>query len=446
MFAYPLSFWWSTIDKSGSSMVYENLCVVLDIFMMPHLIFISAFFIFFSIKNKSIPEYIKKRFFRLFIPIIIFTFCAGDIHYQILFKRLDMPSPSYFSTFLAYWQDFVNFSAITFIGKGKMWSQINFFMAHTWFLSVLFFMTLLVVFFVIPFRKNEKMQGGIDNKKKIITKTILLSMILGFLYSVINILFIVKGIPFDFSFIIVFELFQVRVDQFFMLLPLFLFGLYMYRKEWLTRGDIGDWKMWGILSAFLIFVYVLFFNSRLFPTFNEMFKIVEHNSLFLDKIPRPVLTDSFKQIYLFISTLKLPICIFLLMFFLTFTKKFFNKPNKTTAFCSKHSINVYLLHFIPVLILQYSFVDIPIAPIIKTILMFIIVVPSCLWLSYRFVYPYPRATISFFVTLKLVTLFAGFDFYYIALLATLSISFTGALFESMKFMMSIKTSIQSEMS
>lgn len=442
MFAYPLMFWWPIIDKSGSSRVYENLLATLDIFLMPHLICISAFFIFFSLKNKSTPGYIKKRFSRLFIPIIVFTFCAGDIYYQILFKRLDMPKPTYFSAFRDYWRDFLDFNVITFIGEAKMLNELSFNMGHTWFLSVLFFMTLFVVLIALPFGKNEKVKKKIDSRKIITIKTIFLSIMLGFFYIAIAILFIAKGIRFD-SWIRVFALVQVRLDQFFMLLPLFLFGLYIYSKEWLTRGDIGDWKMWGILSTVLIFVYVLFFNNSLFPVLHEVFKIAEHNSIFPDKMPFPVFKDSFKFTSLFISFLKIPICIFLLMFFLAFARKYINKPNKVTTFCSKHSINVYLLHFIPVLILQYSSVNMPFAPIIKIILMFAIVIPSCLWLSYRFVYPYPLVAISFFVAAKLLSLFAEFDFYFIALLTMLLISFAGALFESMRLLMSEKTSMLS---
>jgi hypothetical protein len=286
----------------------------------------------------------------------------------------------------------------------------------------------------ISFRNNEKIQEKIDSSKKIIIKTIVLSLILGILYVLITILFHVKGIQFN-SWIRVFALVQVGLGQFFMLLPLFLFGLYVYRKEWLTRGDIGDWKIWGSLSVALISIYAMLYNNSIFPVLDEALKINEHNLIFSEKMPPPVFTDFYKMTVLFNFLLKIPICIFLLMFFLTFFKKYLNKPNKLTVFCSKHSINVYILHYIPVLILQYSFVDIPVAPIIKTITMLVIVIPSCLWLSYRFVYPYPVAAICFFVLVKLVALFAGFDFYYIALLVILLISFAGALFASMRLLM-----------
>jgi hypothetical protein len=135
-------------------------------------------------------------------------------------------------------------------------------------------------------------------------------------------------------------------------------------------------------------------------------------------------------------------CVFLLMFFLSFAKMFFNKTNAITTFCSKHSINVYVLHLIPVFILQYTFMNVPITPIIKIILMAIIIIPACLWLSHRLVYPYPKIAIAFFVALKLAALAAGFTFYYYALLVLIFISFAGAVYESAMFMVAQKASLK----
>ena len=75
--------------------------------------------------------------------------------------------------------------------------------------------------------------------------------------------------------------------------------------------------------------------------------------------------------------------------------------------------------------------------------MLVIVIPACLWLSHRFVYPHPLAAISFFIVVKLVSLFAGFNFYYMALLAMLLISVAGALLESIRLLMLKRNSMQS---
>ncbi|MBF0230326.1 MAG: acyltransferase family protein [Desulfamplus sp.] len=438
IYAYPFMFWWPVIEKNRSSKGYESLILTMDIYLMPHLIFLSAFFIFLSLRSKSIIEYIKNRFMRLVIPLIVYIFCAGDIWHQILSKRLEVSNPTYFTTFFDYWRDFMNFSLITFIGKDKMLNQVWFNFHHTWFLSLLFVMSLSVVFLSMLFSQKEKVQIEVDNRKKIITKVFILSVILSFFYTVIAILYAANNINL-FAFIRVLGLVQVRVGQFWMLLFLFLFGLYAYRKDWLIRGDIGSWKMWGMISLFFLFIFVLVVHKSFLPMVEEFLKVMEHNFLFSNKIPLPKSTNSFKSAYLIMNILTPMTCIFLLMFFLSFSKNFFDKPNKITAFCSTHSINVYILHFIPVVILQYSFMNISAAPIIKIILIIIIVIPSCLWLSHHLVYPYPRAAISFFVILKLVSLFLGFDFYYNALLALLFICFSGALYESVKLLMSFKS-------
>ena len=74
--------------------------------------------------------------------------------------------------------------------------------------------------------------------------------------------------------------------------------------------------------------------------------------------------------------------------------------------------------------------------------MTIIIIPACLWLSHRLIYPYPKTAIAFFVVIKLVSLAAGFTFYYWALLALIFISFTGAVYESVSFMVTRKASLE----
>jgi glucans biosynthesis protein C len=432
MFTYSLTFWWPIIDKDGSSNVYKNFIVLFDIFLMPSLLFIAALFIFYSLKTKTALEYIKKRFFRLFVPLLVFVFCAADVFYQIRLNRLDGSNVAYLTTFLDFWRDYIKFGVITFSQEGYMLNQTGFSTLHAWFLSFLFPLTVVTVLLTLPFRKKEKVQREVDSRKKIISKTIILAILLGLLYAIVAIFCAVRNIRFD-SWLLVFGFIEVRLNQFFILLPMFLFGLYMYRKDWLSRGDIGNWKMWGIVSAVLIFVFVIIFSNRVLSLLEEIMKAAEHNMTLSDKIPFPLITDSFKMASLITTFVQPPICIFVIMFILSFTNKFFNRPNIITTFCSKHSINVYVLHYVPVLVLQSLFVNIPIAPILKIILMIIIVIPACLWLSHRLVYPHPVIAIAFFVLLKAVALAAGFDFYYIAILSVTFISFAGAVFEFVRF-------------
>ena len=167
MFAYPLLFWWAVIDKERSSGFYETFLIPMDIYLMPCLLFIAALFILPSL-NKSTPlEYIKNRFLRLCVPVIVFLFCAGDIFFQLLLKRLNPVSPDYLETFLNFWRSFVNLPALYLSSSQNTLNTVVFNFQHTWFLTFLFFMTLVVVLLSLPFkRKNsESGKGGQPERK-----------------------------------------------------------------------------------------------------------------------------------------------------------------------------------------------------------------------------------------------------------------------------------------
>ncbi len=431
MFAYPMVFWWPVVDREGSSMFFEIIIFTMDIFLMPVLLFIAALFIIPSLKSRSAAGYVKKRFQRLLIPVFVFTFCAGDFFHQFLLMRLGGSVPDYARIFIDYWRDFIDSGIVSYIGEGETLSRVGFNMLHTWFLSFLFFLTLLVVAAVMMFRIKEKEQKKIDARKNIIVKTLLFALLSGFFFCGLMIWLSIHGINLH-AWMRIAGIIQFRVNQFFMLVPLFFFGLYVYRKDWLTRGDIGSWKLWGTLTILFLLPIVYLGHAKYFPGIQPFLKTAEHNMLTGGNVPGPVVSKEFEQVFTLIHFLMLPACIFLLMFFLSFAKRFVNRQNPITAFCSKHSINVYILHYIPVIMLQYSFLKLQLPPAITVLAIMIIVIPACLWLSHRLVYPHSLAAIGLFAVLKLVSLYLGFNFYHGALLALLAISFTGAVVESLR--------------
>lgn len=442
MFAYPLSFWWAVIDKEGSSRFYETSLIPMDIYLMPCLLFIAALFIFPSLKKSTPLEYIKNRFMRLYVPVIVFLFCAGDVFNQLRLKRLNPVSPDYSETFLNFWRAFVDMPGIYLTSSQKTLNTVDFNLSHTWFLTLLFLITLAVVLLSLPFKRKNSEPKKVNSRKKIILQTIVFAVMMSIVYAAAMINYVIHHIDFG-SWIIIGKTLQFQTDKTWILIPMFLFGLYAYKKEWLTRGDIGTWKIWGVLAFIPLALYVLFYHIGILSTLDEILKVVEHNMQFDNKIASPLMDGSVQLSFLCTWVLLPPACIFLLMFFLSFAKRFFNKPNAITTFCSKHSINVYILHYIPVLVLQYTFLNVPIIPVLKVMLMTVIVIPACLWLSHRLVYPYPKIAIGFFIALKLVALAAGFTFYYLALLALIFISFAGAIHESARFVVAQKDRLKS---
>lgn len=86
IFAYPITYWWPPVDKAASSRIYETFLLVCDAFQMPSLMFIAVLFIFPSLQNTTVPGYLKKRFFRLMVPVLIFSVCGADINYPLRYK------------------------------------------------------------------------------------------------------------------------------------------------------------------------------------------------------------------------------------------------------------------------------------------------------------------------------------------------------------------------
>ena len=441
MFAYPLLFWWAVTDKKGSSRFYETSLAPMDVYLMPCLLFIAALFIFPSLKKNTPLEYLKKRFLRLCIPAVVFLFCAGDIFFQLLLNRLNPVPQVYWDTFLNYWRAFADLPAIYLSMSQKTLNTITFNMQHVWFLTLLFFITGVVILLTLPFKEKNSGPVKVDGRKTIIVKTILFAAASSIVCAAGMICCVRHGIDFG-AWLIIGKVAQVQIGKIPILLLLFLFGLYMYKKEWLTRGDIGSWKIWGVMALILIGIYAFLFHTGILPALDEILKAVDQNMQSVDQMAIPAITDSLRFAFLCTWILSPPICIFLLMFFLSFAKRFFNKTSSVTTFCSKHSINVYVLHYIPVLLLQYTFLNVPIPSMIKIILMVIIIIPACLWLSHRLVYPYPKIAIGFFVALKLAALVAGFTFYYFALLALIGISFAGAVYEAARYMANRKAHVE----
>ncbi len=438
-FVYPFMFWWAVVDREGASRIYETCAVSMYVYMMPCLLFIAALFIFPSLKKTSPREYLGKRFLRLCVPVIVFMFCAGDVYFQLLLQRLNSAAPVYRETFLDFWRAFAHLPWIYLSGAERKLNAVMFNYQHVWFLTLLFFLTVIVVVLSRLGRSKSADEIKVAGRRTIIKKTILFAVLLSIVYAAVLVYYVTRGVSFS-QWVIAGKTLQFLTGQIWVLVPLFLFGLYVWKQEWLTRGDIGSWKMWGVLAFVPFAAYVLLHHFIILPDIETVYKVVEHNFLSGETAALPVVKDSVKLTALGTWFLLPMACVFLLMFFLSFARKFFNRPSAATAFCSRHSINVYVLHYVAVLVLQDLLMHVPVWPIVKILLMTVIIIPACLWLSYRLVYPYPKIAIAFFVALKLIALAVGFTFFYYAILTLVFVSFAGAVYEYSRFLVSRKAS------
>ena len=94
-----------------------------------------------------------------------------------------LSAPDYFETFLNFWQGFINMPGIYLTGSGTGSEFAAFGFQHTWFLTFLFFITLIVVLLSLPFKGKSSEPKKVDGRKIIILQTILLAVVLGIFYA-----------------------------------------------------------------------------------------------------------------------------------------------------------------------------------------------------------------------------------------------------------------------
>ncbi len=436
MFAYPVSFWWPVFDKAASSSIYEMFVLVCDAFQMPILMFTAVLFVFPSLKKNTTTGYLKKRFMRLMVPVFVFTACAADSIYQMRYKQVGLDTRTYLDTFIGYWKDLFFGPGVVFMQKIPFLHP-GFTPGHTWFMSFLFVVTLVIVFFS-KFTKGEKIGPvSVESNRNVVFKTAMLFLIFTFMYLAGIIALAGNNIELSDQ-LIIGEFLMVRPDQGMQLVLFALFGLYVHKKQWLTNSDIGSWKFWGVTSLLVMVVFIVLHYDQFIPFINECAVIMDHNKFGTNLQPLPEVPNTLMLLFLLHYVLVLWLCLCLLMFFISLTKCFFNRPNAITSFCSKHSIYVYVMHIIPVLLLQHVFKDVAMPSLLKVALITLIVICACLWLSHRLVYPYPKTAIAFFAVLKTVALFAGFTFYYYALLMLTFVAFVGAMVEGARYFLTVK--------
>ncbi len=115
------SFW--IVDDPSTNNLSGLLFLILDIFTMPTIFFISGFFAHLSLQNKNGWEFLKSRFGRLMIPWIIAVLTLIPLYKVIFLHSRNLPQESWTTYF--HWSN-------------GIWSQ-----NWLWFLPVLFLFSVL---------------------------------------------------------------------------------------------------------------------------------------------------------------------------------------------------------------------------------------------------------------------------------------------------------------
>ena len=146
------ALWWIVIDPSTSDL-NGILFLILNIFVMATIFFVSGYFVSLSLKNKTEWLFLKSKFKRLMIPWIIAVLTLIPLYRMIFLYSRNLPQESWTTYF--HWN--------------SLWSQ-----NWLWFLPVLFLFNILYLFF-----------SRLNTSNITLKKTIWAVFLISFIYSFI---------------------------------------------------------------------------------------------------------------------------------------------------------------------------------------------------------------------------------------------------------------------
>jgi fucose 4-O-acetylase-like acetyltransferase len=287
-----LSSVWIVNDPSKNDLS-GILNIIVDLFMMQTLFFISGYFVPLSIKTKTVWDFIKSRFKRLMIPWIISVLTLIPLYKVIFLYTRNLPQDNFSSYF--------HFTGGVLINQGWLW-----------FLPVLFLFNIVY----LSLTKLIHVELKINIKAAFI-----ITFIIGFLYSLCMSIFKLEGwtktILLDFQ--------NERLLIYFMI---FLLGSLCQKLNIFERNPAKK-KLYFLISFTIwipVCVYIFLLINYIFNPGKYILSEISDGVLFL---------------------LSLQISMLSLMYIVINTFRFYaNKERKLLRILSDNSYGIYIIHFV----------------------------------------------------------------------------------------------------
>lgn len=373
--------WWS-VSESNSSLIVSFLLSFLDAFTMPLLFYIAGFFAIPTIQKHGIPSFIKGKLKRLGIPwvVCLLTICpVFTLIYHYTRDHLTLSS-GYLDLWIILMKNFAHFNIGIIHSMNKLIMNNGFFQRYMWFISLLllFFFVFAIIYKVKKrwFEMSDPItreNPSVPSSLKLLATVGLLSFICSMILFSIMFLSSRNVDPtawFTLGNVIQFQF--IRLSTF---IIYFCLGVMTYKNKWIERGRFpGHLKTWVIS-----FIVLLIFYSYLMYAF----------------ISSPIKS---KEMFMY-GFISFPVQNFLTMatlgFFSSLAIRYWNKPRRIDQSLASVSYDIYLSHYIFVIVFQLILLTMPgIPPLLK----FMIVSASsiiCAYIVSRFlIKPFPKVTVG----------------------------------------------------
>ena len=282
--------WWIVIDPSTSNLP-GILFLILNIFVIATLFFISGFFTPLSLKNKKGWAFLKSKFKRLIIPWIIAVLTLIPLYKIIFLYSRNLPQES--------WTTYFHWSVI--------WTQ-----NWLWFLPVLFLFDILYLFFS---------KVNINTSKITLKRAIWAVFLMSFIYSFFMDFFGLHG--WTKTILIDFQNERILIYFMIFLLGSLCYKLNVFESEWKNKklNTIIHSTGWIPIN---LYIFLLIY-SLLNPGNYLISEIVDTLILRLN----------------FVLSLA-----YLLYVMITTFRNYLNKQGKISKELNKNSYYVYIIHVI----------------------------------------------------------------------------------------------------
>jgi hypothetical protein len=393
--AYTGMTWWPVSDAAKSDIAVW-LSAFTDAFAMPILFYIAGYFAIPSIRKKGVWAFYIGKIKRLGIPWLVCILAICPI-VPLVFHY----TRNNFSFAVSYWQlwrdimrNAFQFDVGIIYSMSELMRQNLFYQRYMWFLSLLLlFFLFFGIFYAInsswfkPMTDSEPIDGPNTRfSLKILISVGVLTVVCSF--ATVGAMFsLAPGLSnpeplFTFGNII-----QFRPSRLFFFIIYFILGILTFKYKWIERGTFpGQFRIW--LIAFLISTVAFFYARHLMVNGPDSLEKIFGAAFFL------------ALNFVSISVLGLSISLGL---------KHWNRPTDFTQNLAASSYNIYLAHYLFVIVFQLVLLAVPGFP---GLFKFGMVAGSSIFCSYLFsqfvIKPRPRIAVSLAAGLLIImVLFVG---------------------------------------
>lgn len=342
---------WYFIDPNTDASVSIFLTVFAALnqgFFMGLFFLLSSYFTPFSYNLKGPGKFLRDRFIRLGIPILIYIAIIDPLMSYIL----NNISESFLAFYLNYFQSWEGIER--FInGSGPLW-----------------FTVLLLIFalFYCAWRKisKERFERDIVGKAPRNSRILLIIIIMTFLTFIVRLWYPLNGGA------VILNIQIASISEYIIMLIL---GTVAYKRDWFTRISDSQGRLWLVIALLsIIFLIMLGFVSGAF-----------------EGDPSKLLGGFYWESFAYASWESL-YGVAMSIGLITLFRNKINTPGKISKLLSQNTYSMYLIHSIVLVSISVAFAGIIMHPLLKLIIVSPLAFIFCFLISHYFLRRIPGAT------------------------------------------------------